>query len=51
MLSSGDVLRFARHGARFLGEALPPVEHVAERHGRLALCPDEAEPLGQIVRG
>ena len=51
VLSSGDVLRFARHGARFLGEALPPVEHVAERHGRLALCPDEAEPLGQIVRG
>lgn len=50
MLSSGDVTRFARHGARFLGEPLPPVEHVAERHGRLALCPDEAEPAGQIVR-
>ena len=50
VLSSGDVARFARHGARFLGEPLPPVEHVGERHGRLALCPDEAEPLGQIVR-
>ena len=50
VLSSGDVTRFARHGARFLGEALPPVEHVGERHGRLALCPDEAEPLGQVVR-
>ena len=50
VLSSGDVTRFARHGARFLGEALPPVEHVGERHGRLALCPDEAEPTGQIVR-
>ena len=50
VLSSGDVVRFARHGARFLGESLPPVEHVGERHGRLAICPDEAEPLGQIVR-
>ena len=50
VLSSGDVARFARHGARFLGEPLPPVEHVGERHGRLALCPDEAEPLGQVVR-
>ena len=50
VLSSGVVVRFARHGARFLGEPLPPVEHVGERHGRLALCPDEAEPLGQVVR-
>jgi glutamate racemase len=50
VLSSGDVTRFARHGARFLGEELPAVEHVGERHGRLALCPDEAEPTGQIVR-
>ena len=50
VLSSGDVGRFARHGARFLGEELPTVEHVGERHGRLAICPDEAEPLGQVVR-
>ena len=50
VLSSGDVGRFARYGARFLGEPLPPVEHVGERHGRLAICPDEAEPLGQVVR-
>jgi len=51
VLSSGDVGRFARHGARFLGESLPSVEHVGEVNGRLALCPDDAEPLGQIVRG
>ncbi len=50
VLSSGDVTRFARHGARFLGEELPPVEHVGERRGRLALCPNETEPTGQIVR-
>ncbi|MCE9610454.1 MAG: glutamate racemase [Chthoniobacter sp.] len=50
VLSSGDIARFARHGARFLGEELPPVEHIAEQQGRLALCPDEAEPPGQIVR-
>ena len=50
VLSSGDVVRFARHGARFLGEELPPVEHVGERNGRLALCADEPEPLGQVVR-
>lgn len=50
VLSSGDVARFAKHGARFLGEALPPVEHVGELNGRLALCPEGLEPVGQIVR-
>lgn len=50
VLSSGDVTRFARHGARFLGEELPAVEHVGERNGRLALCPNEVEPTGQVVR-
>ena len=50
VLSSGDGVRFARHGARFLGEELPPVEHVGESKGRLALCPDAPEPLGQVVR-
>jgi glutamate racemase len=50
VLSSGDAARFARHGERFLGEALPPVEHVAEQHGRLALCPEGHEPIGQVVR-
>jgi glutamate racemase len=50
VLSSGDAARFASHGARFLGEALPPVEHLAEQAGRLALCLEGSEPLGQIVR-
>jgi glutamate racemase len=50
MLSSGDATRFATHGARFLGEALPPVEHIAEQNGRLALCPEGSEPIGQVVR-
>ena len=50
LLSSGDAARFARHAARFLGEEPPPVEHVAEQNGRLALCPDGGEPVGQVVR-
>jgi glutamate racemase len=49
-LSSGDAGRFATHGARFLGEPLPAVEHVAEQNGRLALCPEDQEPIGQVVR-
>ncbi len=49
-LSSGDATRFATHGARFLGEALPPVEHVTEQNGRLALSPEHSEPIGQVVR-
>jgi glutamate racemase len=50
MLSSGDVARFANHGARFLGETLPAVEHVGEVNGRLAPCPEGSEPVGQVVR-
>ncbi len=50
VLSSGDVVRFASHGARFLGETLPLVDHVAEQNGRLALCPEGSEPVGQVVR-
>jgi glutamate racemase len=50
VLSTGDVARFARHGARFLGETLPPVEHVGVVNGRLAHCPDQTEPVGQVVR-
>jgi glutamate racemase len=50
VLSSGDVARFAAHGARFLGEPLPEVEHLAEQNGRLALCPEGHEPVGQVVR-
>jgi len=50
VLSSGDAARFASHGARFLGEPLPSVEHIAEQNGRLALCPEGTEPIGQVVR-
>ena len=50
LLSSGDTARFAGNAARFLGEAPPVVEHVAESRGRLALCAEGGEPLGQVVR-
>ena len=50
VLCSGDTARFARHAARFLGEAPPPVEHVAEYRGRLTFAPEESEPSGQFVR-
>jgi glutamate racemase len=50
VLSSGDAANFARHGARFLGEVLPLVEHVAEQNGRLAISPEGSEPIGQVVR-
>ena len=50
VLSSGDGMRFAKHAARFLGELPPRVEHVAEHRGRLTVCPDDGEPLGQFVR-
>ena len=50
VLSSGDAARFATHGARFLGETLPTVEHIGEQNGRLALCPEGSEPTGQVVR-
>jgi glutamate racemase len=50
ILSSGDVTRFARHAQRFLGEAPPPIEHVAEQNGRLAPAIHGREPAGQVVR-
>lgn len=50
LLSSGDVLRFAKNAGRFLGELPPPVEHVAEINGRLAMAPQHVEPSGQVVR-
>ena len=52
-LSTGDSGRFAAFGARFLGEALPHVEHVAREHGRLSIRPEapgSEEPVGQVVR-
>ena len=50
VLCSGDGRRFARHAARFLGRTPPAIEHVAEVNGRLAFCPEDNEPLGQVVR-
>lgn len=50
VLCSGDAEAFARHGARFLGEPLPPVESVTEQHGRLVPAADVRPPAGQIVR-
>ncbi len=50
LLSSGDVTRFAAHAERFLGEKPPPIEHVAEQHGRLSLATQNHEPTGQVVR-
>jgi glutamate racemase len=50
VLSSGDTSRFARNAARFLGTEPPPIEHVAERGGRLVFLPEGSEPVGQFVR-
>jgi glutamate racemase len=50
VLSSGDTSRFARHAARFLGAEPPPIEHVAERGGRLVFSEEGSEPVGQFVR-
>ena len=49
-LCSGDPERFARDGARFLGEPLPRVQHVAEVDGRLAHRHPSDAPTGQVVR-
>ena len=51
LLCTGDPARFARHGARFLGRPLPPVETIAEVNGRLAPRKPESAPTGQVVRG
>jgi len=51
VLSTGDPQAFARHGARFLGAPLPPVEHVAEQLGCLAHRDPADAPRGQVVRG
>jgi len=50
VLCSGDGAKFAAHAERFLGEKPPAIEHVAEVHGRLSFCPEDSEPLGQVVR-
>jgi glutamate racemase len=48
--STGDPEVFGRHGARFLGEPLPAVQHVAEVGGRLEHRDPAAAPVGQFVR-
>ncbi len=50
LLCTGDPAAFAAHGERFLGEALPGVEHIAEVDGRLAHRDVGDAPVGQIVR-
>jgi glutamate racemase len=49
-LCTGASAGFARHGARFLGEALPTVETIAEVRGRLAHVDGARAPEGQVVR-
>lgn len=50
VLCTGDPDTFALHGARFLGEPLKHVQHVAEVKGRLAPRDPAAAPIGQVVR-
>ncbi len=50
VLCTGDPLRFAHHGARVLGQQLPPVEPIAEVNGRLAPRHPSEAPRGQVVR-
>jgi glutamate racemase len=50
ILSTGAPGDFAAHGARFLGEPLPRIEHVAEHAGRLEHRERGGTPLGQVVR-
>jgi glutamate racemase len=47
---TGDPVAFAASGARFLGEELPAVTHVAESKGRLSRADPESAPRGQVVR-
>ncbi len=50
VLCTGDPVRFARQGGRFLGAPLPDVVRIAEVGGRLEHRPDHVEPVGQVVR-
>lgn len=50
VLCTGSPQSFARHGERFLGAPLPPIEHVAEVDGRLAHRTPGQAPVGQVVR-
>lgn len=50
VLCTGDPRIFAQHGARFLGEPLLRIRHVAEIGGRLAHRDPRDAPVGQVVR-
>jgi glutamate racemase len=50
ILCTGDPAVFRVHGARFLGDALPSVQHVAEEQGRLARRDRVQVVVGQVVR-
>jgi len=50
VLCTGDPDAFARHGTRFLGTPMPPVQHVSEVDGRLAHRDPADAPSGQVVR-
>jgi glutamate racemase len=50
VLCSGEIARFAKNAARYLGAEPPPIEHVSEHNGRLAFSSDDSEPTGQFVR-
>lgn len=50
VLCTGDPDTFARHGERFLGESLPPVERLSLLDDRLAPRSSDDTPRGQVVR-
>jgi glutamate racemase len=50
VLCTGDPAVFRAHGERFLGAALPEIQHVAEESGQLAHRDKVEIPRGQIVR-
>ena len=50
ILCTGDPKVFREQGQKFLGEELPPVQHVAEEKGRLALRDRMKVIRGQVVR-
>lgn len=50
ILCTGDPAAFRKHGTRFLGAPMPPVQHVAEEQGRLALRDGVRVVVGQVVR-
>jgi glutamate racemase len=50
VLCTGDAASFLVHGARFLGEPIPEVEHVTAVGGRLEPRDPAHAPTGQFVR-